>query len=81
MGSILSRLAVLNDLSKEVSTIYELERQVSALAKQILIELDSPAASSMIDHLQSSEDLYQPPDAPVHQQLRLLLEALVAYRV
>jgi len=79
MGSILSRLAVLTDLSEEVSTIYQVESQVDALAEQILIETDSPTAHSTIDLLQSMEDLYQPRDVPVYQQLRLLLEALAEY--
>ncbi len=76
MGSILSRLAVLNDLSEEVLTICQLEREVDALAQQILSETDSPTAHSAIDRLQRPEDLYQPRTVPVAQQLKLLLEAL-----
>ena len=81
MGSILSRLAALNDLLEEVSTIRQLESQVDALAEQILVETRSPTAHSPIDHLQSAEDLYQPRDVPVYEQLRLLLEALAEYAV
>jgi hypothetical protein len=80
MGAILSRLSALDDLSEEVSTIYQMESQVDALAEQILIETDSPTACSTIDHLQR-KDLYQPRDVPVYQQLRLLLEALAEYTV
>ena len=76
MGSILSHLAVLDDLSEEVSTIYQLESQVDTLAESILNETDSPTADSTIDWLQRTEDLYQPRNVPTHQQLRLLLEAL-----
>ena len=76
MGSILSRLAALHDLSQEVSTISELEGEVDALAKQIQIDTDLPAAPSAIDHLQRAKDLYLPKSAPIPQQLRLLLEAL-----
>jgi hypothetical protein len=63
MGSILSRLAVLNDLSEEVYTIYQLESQVDALVKQILLETDSPTTHSAIDPLRRAEDLYQHRDA------------------
>ncbi len=81
MGSILSRLAALNDLAEEVSTIWQLENQVDALAEQILIETESPTAYSTIDHLQGAEELHQPEDVPVYQQLTLLLEALEEYAV
>jgi putative DNA methylase len=80
MGAILSHLSALNDLSEEVSTIYQMESQIDALAEQILIETDSSTACSTIDHLQR-KDLYQPRDVPVYQQLRLLLEALAEYTV
>lgn len=76
MGSILSRLAVLDDLSLELSTISELESEVDALAEQILAEIDAPALPSALDHLQHTQDQYLPKAVPVPQQLRFLLETL-----
>jgi len=81
MGSILSRLAALGDLSEELSTIRQLEGQVDVLAEQILLETDSPTAHSAIDRVQRVESLYQPRDVSGYQQLRLLLEALAEYAV
>lgn len=76
MGSILSRLAGLNDLSEEVLTICQLDRQVDALAQQILSETDTPAAPSAIDEFQAAEASYQLQSAPICEQLKLLLEAV-----
>jgi hypothetical protein len=76
MGSILSRLATLGDLSREIATISELEEEVDALARQIQAETDSPASLSPIDHLQRVGDLNLPKSAPIPQQLRFLLDAL-----
>jgi putative DNA methylase len=76
MGSILSRLTGLNDLSEEVLTISQLDRQVDALAQQILCEIDTPAAPSAIDEFQGKEASYQLQSAPICEQLKLLLEAV-----
>jgi putative DNA methylase len=76
MGSILSQLAVLDDLDEEVSTIRQMDSQVDALAGQILREADSPTLLSAIDQLQSTEASYRRQSVPVYEQLKLLREAL-----
>jgi putative DNA methylase len=76
MGSILSRLAALNDPGNEVSTIRKLDRQVDGLAEQILRETESPTAPSAMDELPSVGASYEIQTAPVYEQLKLLLEAL-----
>lgn len=81
MGSILSRLAGLNDLAEEVATILSLEDQVDALAEQILVETALPTRDSAFVQLQQVEDLYQAREVPVYEQLTMLLEAIAKYSV
>jgi len=81
MGSILSRLAALGNLSAELSAIREMEWQVDALAEKISLEVDSTTAHSAIDDVQQGGTSYQPRDVPVYQQLSLLLEELAKYDV
>jgi hypothetical protein len=79
MGSILSRLAALNDLGNEVSTIRQLDSQVDGLAGQIREETDSPTVPSAVDQFPSVKASCATQSVPAYEQLKLLLETLDQY--